>query len=288
MHGLICWTNSYYDYDYDQEVVFFDRIDPSVPVFRYYLYYCVGNHTFHFPIESPEDYSGLPIHGIDTIMTFGDDYKDLMSVQFVDKILEVIRSGKFTYEEDIPAVTPDFPAFDLEKHLPQEPNWSSVWLVLKSSIIEYCEKRIIQTISDEEIEEALRSIFFDFQGIHLTDNRKRLSNKRKKKNKTIPWIKVSDNLASPPVPDLSDVILNYMAIADTFCTGKKDYADFLCKEESPIYREIYEYSLRSACTKFVKNKFNELISGLHDGGTDFSSVEAMVWAIFKEKYPDYL
>lgn len=287
MHALICWANSYYDYDYDGEVVFFDQIDPSAPTFRYYLYYCVGSHTFHSLIESPDDYSGLPIHKIDTITTFGDDYKDLMSVQFVDKLLEVIRSGQFTYEEDIPAVMPYFPAFDLEKHHPERPAWPSVWAELKSSITDYCEKRIIPQIPDEEIEEMLRGTAFNFHGIHLSDNRGRLKSKRNKK-KNIPWIKVTGGSVSLPDPDFSDEIQDSMAIADTFCTGKKEYAAFLCKEDSPIYQEIYEYSQKCACVKFVKNRLSEIISGLKDDGADFPSIEAKVWGIFKEKYSDYV
>ena len=41
-------------------------------------------------------------------------------------------------------------------------------------------------------------------------------------------------------------------------------------------------------TKFVKDRLNEIISGLQDDGTDFPSVEAKVWGIFKGKYSDYV
>ena len=112
LKGTIVWSNSYvehnrYDYydDYYDDycpgnvVWFFDYVLPDKPEYKYYLYYVVGDHTFHTPISNPENYN-LPIVTIGRIVTDGEDHRDLISVQFVDKLLALIEAGDYRLEVD--------------------------------------------------------------------------------------------------------------------------------------------------------------------------------------------
>ena len=131
--GRICWINSfvsrdkrydrYYDNEYEeflpqQETWFFDRLDFDHPEYRYYLYYHVGSHTFHVPITGSDlgKYKDLRVYMISTLETHGHERSDLLSMQFVDKIISLIKSGKFTLqfnEEDYDREDDSDP-FDIE------------------------------------------------------------------------------------------------------------------------------------------------------------------------------
>ena len=96
----IVWTNSYFDYDDFCEVYFFDYEDRSgSPQWRYYLFYDFGTHSYHSPLPDNIDPNslGLPVITISTIETRGDDISDLVSMQFVDKVLTLVESGDYTY-----------------------------------------------------------------------------------------------------------------------------------------------------------------------------------------------
>ena len=75
----------------------------------YYLYYELPKHSFHHPISAPADepfeswakktYEGLEIVTLDdNIETYGDDTDNLISCQFVKKVIALIDSGDFTYQ----------------------------------------------------------------------------------------------------------------------------------------------------------------------------------------------
>lgn len=75
----------------------------------YYLFYKLPKHTFHHPISAPNDeqfeswakktYEGLEIVTLDdNIETYGDDTDNLISYQFVKKVIALIDSGDFTYQ----------------------------------------------------------------------------------------------------------------------------------------------------------------------------------------------
>ncbi|MCR5311195.1 MAG: hypothetical protein K6E32_07270 [Lachnospiraceae bacterium] len=88
----------YQDFDYDPETqvdsYFVDVIEKEP---HYYLFYDIGaDHTFHTPIDNPGRYD-LPIEEIDRLHTKGADIHDLISVQFVRKVINVIESGDYTY-----------------------------------------------------------------------------------------------------------------------------------------------------------------------------------------------
>ena len=109
-HNQIVWENYYFDHDTGMYVEFFDAEDRSQKKYRYYLYYNIGHHTFHTPINNLEKYN-LPVKEIGTLDTYGDDYLDLCSVQFVDKVIALINSGEYQYVQDVPDVLPEFPLF---------------------------------------------------------------------------------------------------------------------------------------------------------------------------------
>lgn len=132
--GRICWMNSfvrrdnrydsYYGDEYEeflpqQETWFFDRVDFDHPEYRYYLYYHVGAHTFHAPIaESDLDkYKDLQVYMISTLETYGHERSDLLSMQFVDKMISLIKTGKFELrfnEEDYNHDDDDSDSFDID------------------------------------------------------------------------------------------------------------------------------------------------------------------------------
>lgn len=93
------WRNSYHDKVEDRYVCFGDIEDKSKPLYHYYLFYDVGcNRTFHTPIEE-EDVSkyDLEVVEIDKLDTKGYDIADLLSNQFVKKVVDLIESEDFKY-----------------------------------------------------------------------------------------------------------------------------------------------------------------------------------------------
>lgn len=92
------WHNSYYDREEDREVEFVDVIS-SEPCYNYYLFYDLGTeHTYHTPIEEEQlkEYAALEIKDIDTLQTKGNEITELLSMQFVDKVVSLIESQKYT------------------------------------------------------------------------------------------------------------------------------------------------------------------------------------------------
>lgn len=97
--------NDFYDYETD----YFDEILPNQPVYNYYLYYVIGNHTFHTPIEESEVRSyNLPIVEIGRFETKGFEATELMSVQFVDKIINLIKTKEYRLLKDVEDDEPQY------------------------------------------------------------------------------------------------------------------------------------------------------------------------------------
>ena len=91
------WENCYYDHDEEREVWFGDIEDRSKPKYHYYLFYDInGTKTFHSPIseEDIEKYN-LKVIEIDQLETEGHDISDLISNQFVQKVLALIDSKNY-------------------------------------------------------------------------------------------------------------------------------------------------------------------------------------------------
>jgi hypothetical protein len=97
----IVWENSYYDYDRNKEVDFFDY-SLGEKKYLYFLYYEIGEYSFHTPIteEKVEKNTQLEIKEIDeNFQTHGADIVDLLSTQFVQKVIDLLNSGDYTIIE---------------------------------------------------------------------------------------------------------------------------------------------------------------------------------------------
>ncbi len=67
-----------------------------------FLLYKIGNHTFHTPVdEDDEVYQSFANRGqaeeLTDFVTYGADVSDLISMQFVKKLIRLIESGNYTY-----------------------------------------------------------------------------------------------------------------------------------------------------------------------------------------------
>lgn len=102
--GKVAHTGSYLDRDNYVEVFFFDEYDFGKPRELYFLFYELGTRSYHTPISNPKKYD-LPIKEIGRLETEGDDYTSLISVQFVDKVINLIKSGDYIYKETEPTVS---------------------------------------------------------------------------------------------------------------------------------------------------------------------------------------
>ena len=91
---------------------------------QYYLFYKMPHRSFHTPLDfvnrehrdwSDEDklrwiaenYGELPIVKLaDNILTKGHDVEDLISCQFIKKVIDLIKSGNYTYIEESETTPP--------------------------------------------------------------------------------------------------------------------------------------------------------------------------------------
>lgn len=66
---------------------------------QYYLFYDCGQSSFHSPIQKKalDKFSDLTIVNIGDLKTQGKDIHDLVSLQFVKKLIELLQSGNFKY-----------------------------------------------------------------------------------------------------------------------------------------------------------------------------------------------
>ena len=71
-----------------------------IPTVAYYLFYDLNNHTFHQPIEDEmlPKYRDLQIIDIGSLNTFGEETTELLSVQFVDKIMMLIDGNNYIFK----------------------------------------------------------------------------------------------------------------------------------------------------------------------------------------------
>ena len=94
----IFWKNSYYDYDKDMEIEFFDY-HLGTKKYLYFLYYEIGEYSFHSPVSEKiaESNTELEIQEIDeNFKTHGSKIEGLLSMQFVKKVLELLKSEDYT------------------------------------------------------------------------------------------------------------------------------------------------------------------------------------------------
>lgn len=82
-------TGEYFDKDLIEYVEIADVLWEDA---RYYLFYKIGSYSFHSPIFEYElgNYSELNIIKIDSLITNGKAISELLSTQFINKMLDVI------------------------------------------------------------------------------------------------------------------------------------------------------------------------------------------------------
>lgn len=93
------YEGNYFDEDTGDFVDFIDVIK-EVEVEKFYLYYKTDNCSFHIPISKFEVDSlilerDIEIINIDRLVTYGKEVGDLVSVQFVKKIVDLINSEDY-------------------------------------------------------------------------------------------------------------------------------------------------------------------------------------------------
>ena len=72
----------------------------NVEIKKKNLFYDLGGeHTFHSPIDEDElDNYDLERIEIETLNTFGKEIQDLISNQFVTKLIQLIETGDYTLD----------------------------------------------------------------------------------------------------------------------------------------------------------------------------------------------
>lgn len=101
--GDFIYENRYFDEDEYREVWFGDILLEDQPRYEYFLYYEIGDRSFHHPISSEElkKYESLQMIDLDDdFETFGKDVGDLISNQFVNKVLKLVESGDYKLQLD--------------------------------------------------------------------------------------------------------------------------------------------------------------------------------------------
>ena len=94
------WKNSYWDEELGVEVWFGDYIDKEHPLYKYYLFYEVGDYNFHIPIDKNilREYENLPVKDIGQLFTYGKQISELISTQFIKRVIELIQGKSYLLE----------------------------------------------------------------------------------------------------------------------------------------------------------------------------------------------
>lgn len=126
--GQYIWENCYYDEDKDDYVYFGDIELKDKPKYNYYLFYELAGHSFHHPVDADEisQWHNLRICDIDRLDTHGEDTCNLLSTQFVQKVMALIYNGDYTlnfadHKEPLPVFT-DKPTFLTEPKQSRKPH----------------------------------------------------------------------------------------------------------------------------------------------------------------------
>ena len=100
--GDVLYENSYYNRELNDEVHF--KVVPEEFVEKY-LFYDMGDYSFHTPLIGDESNYNLPIVELDDLTTYGREIDELMSVQMCDKIRLGLRDGTLKYVDNNECVT---------------------------------------------------------------------------------------------------------------------------------------------------------------------------------------
>lgn len=247
-HNWIVWENYYFDHDAGMYVEFFDMENRSQKRYRYYLYYNVGHHTFHTPVDNFKKYN-LPVKKIDTLDTHGDDYLDLCSVQFVDKIIALINSGEYKYIQDIPNVLPEFPPF--EEHQKEEfVSFPVIWQEISETIAEVCLSMPMESPKD-------LPKYYNFFSV-----------KQKKRKGIWKQPKIIQNKIRIPLPENTNEV--YEFIKTSTWTTKNELAYKLLSEDSPAYQLLHDYAYKCQCLQKAKKELECVATKLYRGTNEVS------------------
>lgn len=93
------WENSFWNKEEGCETYFGDYYDENRPQYKYYLFYELMDRGFHEPIEKEDlkKYLSLKEVKIDRLVTCGADTNDLLSAQFVKKVIDLIECGEYDF-----------------------------------------------------------------------------------------------------------------------------------------------------------------------------------------------
>lgn len=94
------YKSEYYDRELEREVCFGVRYEEEI-IEKYYLFYDCGEVSFHSPIREDMlkkyDLEIIDLEG--ELHTIGKEISELVSVQFVNKVLEVIEGENYVFKE---------------------------------------------------------------------------------------------------------------------------------------------------------------------------------------------
>lgn len=97
--GSFVNENFYFDQSAGTEVWYGDLELRDQPQYRYYLLYAAGGREFHHMIgENDVDEWGLTVEEIGTLERVKFERKELLSPQFVTKVIDLIESGDYQYQ----------------------------------------------------------------------------------------------------------------------------------------------------------------------------------------------
>lgn len=101
--------------------------------YRYYYFRQVKDHTYHSPISKEEALRvDLPIHVIREIKTEGEPESELISMEFVDALIDLVESGRFQYTAgDTAAEIRESLLPSIMFTIPHRYEWSEVKDILK-------------------------------------------------------------------------------------------------------------------------------------------------------------
>lgn len=93
----VVYSGSYFDRDTKEEIEFKDVCEKRR---RYFLLYEIAGYSFHLPLKEGEEenYSSLDCYNIDNFITKGKDVNELISMQFVKKVIKLIESNNYLLE----------------------------------------------------------------------------------------------------------------------------------------------------------------------------------------------
>lgn len=182
--------------------------------------------------------------------TYGDDYLDLCSVQFVDKVIALINSGEYQYVQDVPDVLPEFPLFEEEHQKEEFANFPAIWQKISRTIADICLSMPIKLPED-------LSKYYAFFSV------------RQKKKKD-GWKKpqITNRKIKVPFPENEDEV--YEFIKTSVWTTKNELACKLLSKESPAYMLLYDYTYERQCRQKAMKELECAATKLYHGDNEVS------------------